>query len=153
MSAPTPTLITIGNGGGRSVGQKYSTLGHVRDSSRDSKVKLKGPLIMNDQVTPSTKIPYTVVEVDSNGDVVTPKSGDTCTVVSADTAACIVAPDISQFAGGFIKGGTKLENGVVITATITHSDGSAAFVTTKPVDNVAGPAVGDAITFGSPVSQ
>lgn len=108
---------------------------------------------MNAQINPTQKIPYTVTEVDASGNTVTPKSGDACTLVSSDTASVTVAPDISQFAGGFLKAGSKLQTGVTVTATITHADNSTPFVATTQIDVVAGPAVGDAISLGTPIPQ
>lgn len=109
------------------------------------------------QLQDNFKVPYSIIELDADNNP-TGGGGDTCTVTSADTASVTVVPDATPVAGaiasGFLVGGTKLQTGVVITATPVHADGTpVAPPTTVLIDVVAGAAVSAGISLGTPVAQ
>jgi hypothetical protein len=111
----------------------------------------------NTQLADNFKIPYNVVELDSDGNVATPSAGDTCTVVSSDTTKATIVPDATPAAGsiasGFIVGGS-VEGTVTVTATTTHADGTPVGPPiVDAIDVVSGAPVTAGFSLGTPVSQ
>lgn len=112
----------------------------------------------NQQLGTDQKVPFTLVDRDSAGVQVPPRSGDVPSVTSADTQSASVVFDGTPTppgvaASGFIVSGTKLQNGVNITATITHGDGSPPFVDVKAIDVVPGAPAAVSLVFGTPVPK
>jgi len=110
----------------------------------------------NFQLGDTEKVSYALTELDADSNPATPAPGDTITVVSSDTASATVVPDATPAAGsvasGFILGGTKLQTGVTITATVTHTDGTTLSVV-DTIDIVGGKASSISLGLGAPVSQ
>jgi hypothetical protein len=102
------------------------------------------------------KAPYTLVELDADSNPAMPKAGDVISVVSSDTASATIVPDATPVAGsvasGFVVGGKKLQTGVIITATVTHTDGTS-LNTTDTIDIVGGAASSLSFGLGAPVAQ
>ena len=111
----------------------------------------------NFQLGDTEKAPYTVTELDADSNPATPAPGDVITVTSSDTASITVVPDATPVAGsmasGFIVGGSKLQTGVTLTASVTHGDGTPGLTTTDLVDVVGGAASSLSFGLGAPVSQ
>lgn len=122
----------------------------------------------NPQLADNQKVPYAVFELDSDGSIAVPGSGDSVAVVSSAPASLTVNPDANVdptkvptgvdatrcLQTGFLFGGTTAAVGVQVTATFTHTDGSAA---PPPVvdliDVVTGAPVTGSIALGVPVAQ
>jgi hypothetical protein len=111
----------------------------------------------NFQLGDTEQAPYSLIELDADSNPATPAAGDVITVVSSDTASITVVPDATSAAGtvasGILKGGTKVQVGVTITASVTHADGSPALTTTDLVDVVGGSASSLSFALGAPVAQ
>ena len=56
-------------------------------------------------------------------------------------------------ASGFVVGGSKLQTNVVLTATVTHADGSPSLTVTDTIDIIGGKATTLSLGLGAPVSQ
>lgn len=110
----------------------------------------------NFQLGDTQKAPYTLIELDADANPATPGSADVISIVSSDTASATVVPDATPVAGsvasGFIVGGAKLQTGVVITATVTHADGTSLSVA-DTIDIVGGKASSLSLGLGAPVAQ
>jgi hypothetical protein len=110
----------------------------------------------NFQLGDTEKAPYTLTELDADSNPATPQDGDVITVVSSDTASATVVPDATPIAGsiasGFVVGGKKLQTGVTITATVTHTDGTSLSVV-DTIDIVGGKASSLSLGLGAPVAQ
>jgi hypothetical protein len=110
----------------------------------------------NFQLADVQKVPYTLTELDADGNPASPQPGDAVSIVSSDTASATIVPDAAPAAGsvasGFILGGKKLQTGVTVTATVAHADGSKLSVT-DTIDVVAGAASTISLGLGAPVNQ
>lgn len=110
----------------------------------------------NFQLGDTEKVPYALTELDADSNPATPQPGDTITIVSNDTDSITVVPDATpkdgSVASGFLLGQRKLQNGVSVTATVTHVDGSTLTVVDL-IDVVAGAATSLSLGLGAPVSQ
>lgn len=110
----------------------------------------------NFQLGDTEKAPYALTELDADSNPALPSPGDTIAITSSDTGSATVVPDPSPAAGsvasGFILGGAKLQTGVVITATVTHTDGTSLTVS-DTIDIVGGVASSLSLGLGAPVSQ
>ena len=112
----------------------------------------------NFQLGDTEKVPYALTELDADSNPATPQAGDVITIVSSDTASITVVPDATPVAGsvasGFLVGGSKLQTGVQVTATVTHAaPGSTPLTVTDLIDVVGGTASSISIGLGAPVSQ
>ena len=111
----------------------------------------------NYQLGDSEKAPYTVTELDADSNPATAESGDVITVTSSDTASATIVPDATPVAGsmasGFVVGGSKLQLNVVLTATVTHADGSPPLTVTDTIDIIGGKATTISLGLGAPTSQ
>lgn len=110
----------------------------------------------NFQLEDTEKVAYALTELDADSNPATADPADVISITSSDTASATVVPDASATAGsvasGFILGGSKLQTGVVITATVTHSDGTSLTVS-DTLDIVGGKASSISLGLGAPVSQ
>ncbi len=110
----------------------------------------------NFQLGDTEKAPYALTELDADSNPASPSPGDVITITSSDTASATVVPDATPTAGsiasGFVVGGKKVQVGVTITATVTHTDGTMLSVT-DTIDVVGGVASSLSLGFGAPVSQ
>src|ERR1019366_2751547 len=99
---------------------------------------------MNFQLGDTEKVAYALTELDVDSNPATPEAGDVITVASSDTASITVVPDATVASGSvasrFPVGGTKLQTGVQITASIAHADGTPTLTVTDLVDVVGGKA-------------
>jgi hypothetical protein len=111
----------------------------------------------NYQLGNTQKAPYTVVALDSEGNVAVPVASDVVTVISTNTAALTVTPDAVAVAGsiasGFIAGVAPGGAGISVTATLTHADGTSVTVSQMVDVGVPGAAATLTLTFGAPVAQ
>lgn len=102
------------------------------------------------------KVAYSLTELDADNNPTDGVAGDVIAVTSSDTASATIVPDATPAVGtvgsGFIVGGSKLQTGVVVTASVTHADGTS-FLATDTIDIVAGAATQLAISLGAPVAQ
>src|SRR5438128_5291442 len=107
---------------------------------------------MNLQLADTQKVPFKLIELDGDLNPAEGAPTDRVTVLSSDPASATVALDPTPAAGsvasGFVLGGKKLQNGVVITATVTHADGTN-FSATGVLDIIAGVAVSVSFNFGT----
>jgi len=110
----------------------------------------------NPQLGDTEKVPYSLTELDGASNPASPSPGDVISITSSDTASATVVPDATPVAGsiasGFIVGGKKLQVGVILTATVTHTDGTKLSVT-DTIDIVGGVASSLSLGLGAPVSQ
>jgi hypothetical protein len=110
----------------------------------------------NFQLGDQQKVSYSLAELDKDGNPAVVQAGDTVVIVSSDTESIAVVPDATPAPGtaasGFLVGGKKLQTGVKVTATITHTDGTTLTVE-DDIDVVGGPATSISLGLGSPVSQ
>ena len=110
----------------------------------------------NFQLGDTEKVPYALTELDADSNPATADPSDVISVTSSDTASATVVADATPVAGsvasGFILGGAKLQTGVTITATVTHTDGSSLTVSDL-IDIVGGKASSISLGLGAPVSQ
>ena len=110
----------------------------------------------NFQLGDTEKTPYALTELDADSNPATPDPADVISIVSSDPASATVVPDATPAAGsvasGFIVGGTKLQTGVTITATVTHADGTSLSVV-DTIDVVGGKASSLSLGLGAPVAQ
>ncbi len=110
----------------------------------------------NFQLGDTEKVPYALTELDADSNPATPQATDTISIVSSDTTSITVVPDATPVAGsvasGFLVGGTKLQTGVNVTATVTHADGTSLTVSDL-IDIVGGTASSISLGLGAPVSQ
>lgn len=111
---------------------------------------------MNFQLGDTQKVAFSITELDADGNPTSGAAGDSITVSSSDTDSITVVMDETPIAGsqasGFLVGGKKVQEGVVVTAVVTHADGtslSAADV----IDVIAGAAASLSIGLGAPISQ
>jgi hypothetical protein len=108
------------------------------------------------QLGDTEKAPYALTELDADSNPATPDPADVISITSSDTASATVVPDPTpadgSIASGFIVGGTKVQKGVVISATVTHADGTSLSVT-DTIDVVGGKASSLSLGLGAPVSQ
>jgi hypothetical protein len=111
----------------------------------------------NFQLGDTEKVPYSLIELDADSNPATPEPGDTITIVSSDTASLAVVPDPTPAAGtvasGFLVGGSKLQTGVTVTATVSHADGSPSLSVVDTIDIVGGKASSLSLGLGAPVAQ
>ena len=112
---------------------------------------------MNFQLGDTEKVAYALTELDVDSNPATPEAGDVITVTSSDTASITVVPDATPAAGsvasGFLVGGKKIQQGVQITASVTHADGSPFLTVTDLIDLVGGVASSLSLGLGAPVAQ
>ncbi len=110
----------------------------------------------NFQLGDTEKVSYALTELDADSNPATADPADVISIVSSDTASATVVPDATAAAGsvasGFIVGGKKVQTGVTITASVTHSDGSVLSVV-DTIDIVGGKASSISLGLGAPVSQ
>ena len=110
----------------------------------------------NFQLGDTEKAPYTLTELDADSNPANPQAGDVISVVSSDTASATIVPDATPSAGsiasGFVLGGKKVQVGVTITATVTHTDGTSLSVV-DTIDIVGGKASSLSLGLGAPVAQ
>lgn len=110
----------------------------------------------NFQLGDTEKVPYALTELDADSNPATADPSDVISVTSSDNASATVVPDATPVAGsvasGFIFGQAKLQTGVTITATVTHTDGSSLTVSDL-IDIVGGKASSISLGLGAPVSQ
>lgn len=111
----------------------------------------------NNQLTDTFKVSFTFGELDKDNNP-TGGNGDTATIVSSDTASLTVVLDATpaqgSLASGFFVGGSKIQTGVVVTGTASHTDGTpVAPPTTITFDIVAGAAVSAGFSLGTAVPQ
>ena len=116
---------------------------------------IKGDKMANFQLPDSQKSPFTLVEFDAANQPVAPQPTDVVSIVSSNPSAASVALDTPAAAGtsasGFIMGSTQAP-GVVISASITHADGSVVS-TSQTIDVTGGSASSLVLTLGPPVSK
>ena len=109
----------------------------------------------NFQLGDTEKVAYALTELDAASQPVLGVATDVISITSANTAAVSVVPDATPAAGsvasGFLVGGTPA-TGVVITATVTHADGTNLTVA-DTVDCVGGTASSLSLGLGAPVSK
>ncbi len=110
----------------------------------------------NFQLGDTEKAPYALTELDADSNPATANPADVISITSSDTASATIVPDATPAAGsvasGFVLGGSKLQTGVVITATVTHPDGTALTVA-DTIDIVGGAASSISLGLGAPVAQ
>jgi len=110
----------------------------------------------NFQLGDTEKASYALTELDAASNPALPSPGDVISVTSSDTASATIVPDATPVAGsiasGFVVGGKKVQTGVVITASVTHSDGTSLSVT-DTIDVVGGVASSLSLGLGAPVAQ
>lgn len=110
----------------------------------------------NFQLGDSQKVAYALTELDAAGNPASAQPGDNVNIVASDTDSLSVVPDPTPAAGsvasGFLVGGKKLQTGVTVTATVTHTDGTSLTVT-DAIDIVGGVASSLSLGLGAPVSQ
>ncbi len=110
----------------------------------------------NYQLGDTEKAPYALTELDADSNPATPQPGDVVSITSSDPASATIVPDATPATGsvasGFVVGGAKVQVGVVLTATVTHSDGTSLSVT-DTIDVVGGKASSLSLGLGAPVSQ
>jgi hypothetical protein len=109
------------------------------------------------QLGDTSKVAYSLVELDADGNPAPPLSGDVITIVSSDTASLTVVPDTVPVAGsvasGFLVAGKKLGS-VTVTATINHQQSTIPPLTVvDTIDVVASAASSISLGLGSPVAQ
>jgi hypothetical protein len=118
--------------------------------------KRKKCIMANFQLGDSEKVAYALTELDAASNPASLSPGDVVSIVSSDTAALTVVPDATpvadSIASGFLVGGKKLATGVVVTASVTHTDGTALTVA-DTIDIVGGVASSISLGLGAPVSQ
>lgn len=111
----------------------------------------------NPQIGDTEKAPYTLVELDADSNPALPSAGDVISITSSDTDSATIVPDATPVAGsvasGFVVGGKKLQVGVVITASVTHADGTTLGPVTDTIDIVGGVASSLSFGLGAPVAQ
>jgi hypothetical protein len=110
----------------------------------------------NFQLGDTEKAPYALTELDADSNPATPAAGDVINITSSDVGSATVVPDATPSAGsiasGFVVGGKKLQTGVVISASVTHTDGTSLSVS-DTIDVVGGKASSLSLGLGAPVSQ
>jgi len=110
----------------------------------------------NFQLGDTEKVAYALTELDADSNPATPQTGDVISITSSDTASLTVVPDATPIDGsvasGFLFGGKKLQTGVSVTASITHTDGTSLSVSDL-IDIVGGKASSLSLGLGAPVSQ
>ena len=110
----------------------------------------------NFQLGDTEKAPYTLTELDAASNPAAPSPGDVILVSSDSPASASIVPDAVPVAGsvasGFVVGGKTPKAGVVITATVTHTDGTS-LSTTDTIDVVGGVASSISFALGPPVAQ
>jgi hypothetical protein len=110
----------------------------------------------NFQLGDTEKAPYALTELDADSNPATADPADVISVTSSDTASATIVPDATPAAGsiasGFVVGGKKVQAGVVISASVTHTDGTSLSVT-DTIDVVGGKASSLSLGLGAPVSQ
>ena len=110
----------------------------------------------NFQLGDTEKVSYALTELDAASNPAAANPSDVITVVSSDVASLTVVPDATPVAGsvasGFLVGGSKLQIGVTVMATATHTDGTTLSVT-DTLDIVGGVASSLSLGLGAPVSQ
>jgi len=110
----------------------------------------------NFQLGDSQKVQFSLTELDAAGNPAVPSPGDTVTVVSADVDSLTVVMDPAPIAGtvasGFLVAGKKLQVGVAVTATVTHTDGTT-ITATDLLDIVAGAPASLSFGLGAPIPQ
>jgi hypothetical protein len=120
-----------------------------------------GGSVANFQLGANQKAPYTITEVDANGNPVKPSAGDSVSITASTTDVSIV-PDATPVAGavasGFIVGNPASAGatGVQVTETTTLANGTVLPAVTNLVDviAVAAPAaVATTFVLGAPVAQ
>lgn len=122
----------------------------------------------NFQLQDSQNVPYAIAEYDAKGNIEAPGSGDSVSVTSDSTGSLTVQPDDSvdpaklpagadpadYLQTGLLIGGSTPKNGVQVTATFAHSDGSPApDPVTDLIDVIVGAIKTGAIILGTPVNQ
>jgi hypothetical protein len=111
----------------------------------------------NTQLGDTEKAPYTLVELDADSNPASPDPGDVIVITSSDPLSATIVPDATPVAGsvasGFVVGGKKLQAGVVITAALTHADGTQLPTVTDTIDVVGGKASSISFALGPPVAQ
>jgi hypothetical protein len=109
----------------------------------------------NPQLGDSEKVPFTLIELDAASFPATPNTGDVASVTSASPSITVVmdaTPVAGTVASGFLVGGTPAP-GVVITAQVTHADGTVLGPITDTIDVVGGTASSLSIGLGAPVPK
>lgn len=109
----------------------------------------------NFQLGDTEKVPYALTELDAASQPVAGVATDVIAIVSSVPASVAVVPDATPVAGsvasGFLTGGVPAV-GVVVTATVTHVDGTALTVS-DTIDCVGGVANSISLGLGAPVSK
>jgi hypothetical protein len=120
-----------------------------------------GDNLVNFQLNAKQKAPYTITEVDANGNPVAPSKGDAVSI-TVSTSDLTVVPDATPVAGavasGFIVGNPASAGatGVQVTETTTLANGTVLPAVTNLVDVIAAvapAAVATTFVFGAPVAQ
>lgn len=110
----------------------------------------------NFQLGDTEKVAYALTELDAVSNPTQGLPTDVITITSSDTDSATVVADATPVAGsvasGFIVGGKKLGIGVIVTATVTHADGTSLTVS-DAIDIVGGTASSLSLGLGAPVSQ
>jgi hypothetical protein len=110
----------------------------------------------NFQLGDTEKSAYALTELDADSNPALPQPGDAVSVTSSDTASATIVPDATpvdgSIASGFVVGGKKVQTGVVITASVVHTDGTSLSVT-DTIDVVGGVASSLSLGLGAPVAQ
>jgi len=110
----------------------------------------------NPQIGDSEKAPFTLVELDAASFPTQGVPTDVISITSSNDASLSIQMDPTPAAGtvasGFVVGGTPAV-GVVITATVTHADGTVLGPVTDTVDVVGGVANSLSFGLGAPIPK
>jgi len=110
----------------------------------------------NFQLGDSEQVAYSLIELDAASNPVFGATGDVISFVSSDTASITVVADATAASGtvasGLLVGGTKVQTGVTVSATVTHADGTTLSVT-DTFDLVGGAASSLSLALGAPTAK
>jgi hypothetical protein len=113
-------------------------------------------MAQNPQIADSEKAPYTLVELDAASQPVPGVSTDVISITTDSPNSVSIVPDATPAPGtvasGFIVGGVP-KAGVVITAQVTHADGTTLGPAIDTVDIVGGVANSLAFGLGAPIPK
>jgi hypothetical protein len=102
------------------------------------------------------QVSYALTELDADSNPATAQAGDVVSVVSDSPGSITVVPDATPAAGsvasGLLVGGATLKTGCIVTATVTHADGTSLTVS-DTIDVVGGQASSLSLGLGAPVAQ
>ncbi len=111
---------------------------------------------MNPQIGDTEKAPFTLVELDDASQPVPGLPTDVISITSDSPSSASIVMDATPAPGtvasGFVVGGVP-KTGVILTATVTHADGTVLGPAIDTIDIVGGVANSLAFGLGAPIPK